>query len=81
MLTTKVGPDGRILVPVELRRELGLKAGDPIVARAEDGRLVIESRDAVVRRLQSSFDVVPHSVSLVDELVADRRAEAERETR
>lgn len=79
MLTVTVGPDGRILVPVELRRELGLRPGMPLVARVEDNRLVLESRDAVLRRLQARFEAVPPDVRLVDELLADRRRQAERD--
>ncbi|MEX0630213.1 MAG: AbrB/MazE/SpoVT family DNA-binding domain-containing protein [Chloroflexota bacterium] len=79
MLTVRVGPDGRILVPVELRRELGLQPGMPLVARVEDDRLVLERRETVLRRLQSLFGAIPEGVSLADELVAERRREAERE--
>jgi AbrB family looped-hinge helix DNA binding protein len=81
VLTTKVGPDGRVLVPVELRRELGLEPGEPLVASVQDGRLVLESREAVLRRLRRRFGKVSREVSLVDELIADRRREARRERR
>lgn len=78
-MTVRVGPDGRILVPVELRRQLGLTAGTPLVAHVEDDRLVLERRDGVLKRLQAQFAAVPPEVSLVDELIADRLREAERE--
>lgn len=79
MLTTKVGPDGRVLVPVELRRELDLRPGQALVASADDGRLVLESRDAVLARLQARFDNIDPTVSLVDELIDDRSSEVARE--
>lgn len=79
MLTTKVGPDGRVLVPVELRRELDLRPGQALVASADDGRLVLESQDAVIARLQARFDSIEAGISLVDELIDDRRSEADRE--
>ncbi len=80
MLTTKMGPDGRVLVPVELRRELSLGPGETLVARVEDERLILESREAILRRVQKRFlDAIPRDVSLADELIADRRREAERE--
>lgn len=79
MLTTKVGPDGRVLVPVELRRELDLRPGQALVASADDGRLVLESRDAVLARLQARFDNIDPTVSLVDELIDDRSSEVDRE--
>lgn len=80
MLTTKVGPDGRVLVPVELRRELGLEPGATVVARSDGDRLILESRDVILRRIQDRFtSAVPDGVSLVDELLEDRRREAARE--
>jgi AbrB family looped-hinge helix DNA binding protein len=80
MLTTKVGPDGRILVPVELRRELSLAPGETLVVRVEDERLILESREAILRRVQDRFvGKIPRNVSLADELIMDRRREAERE--
>ncbi len=79
MLTVRLGPDGRILVPVELRRELGVVAGEALVARVQDGRLVIERRADALVRLQARFAGVPPGVSLVDELLADRRGDLERD--
>jgi bifunctional DNA-binding transcriptional regulator/antitoxin component of YhaV-PrlF toxin-antitoxin module len=79
MVTVRFGADGRVLVPVELRRELGVQAGEPLVARVDDGRLVIERRTDAVSGLQRRFAGVPAGVSLVDELLADRRGDRERD--
>jgi AbrB family looped-hinge helix DNA binding protein len=76
-----VGPQGRLVVPAPLRRRLGIEAGDVLVARAEDDRLVLERRDAVLARLRTRFLVVPAEVSMVDELIAERRVDAKRERR
>ncbi len=81
MLTTKVGPDGRVLVPVELRRQLGLDAGTPLVARIDDGRLVLERSDALLARAKARFTEVRRVPSPVDELIADRRRAAHDEAR
>jgi AbrB family looped-hinge helix DNA binding protein len=81
MLTTKVGPDGRVLVPVELRRQLGLDAGTPLVARIDDGRLVLERSDALLARAKARFAGVRRVPSPVDELIADRRRAAHDEAR
>ena len=74
-----VGKQGRLVVPAALRLRLGIEAGDVLVARAEEGRLVLESRQAVLARLRERFAHIPADVSLVDELIAERRAEAARE--
>lgn len=76
-----VGPQGRLVVPAPLRRRLGIEAGDVLVARADDDRLVLERRDAILARIRARLAVVPTDVSLADELIAERREEARREPR
>ena len=76
-----VGPQGRLVVPAPLRRRLGIKAGDVLVARAQDDRLVLERRDAILARVRGRLATVPDDVSMVDELIAERREEAKREDR
>lgn len=73
-----VGPQGRVVIPASLRRALGLKPGSVLVGHVEDGRLVLEQREAVLRRLQARFASVPPGVSLADELITERRDEARR---
>lgn len=75
----RIGPKGRVVVPVELRRQLGLEEGAELVARVSADRLVLEPRSSALRRLRSFFDAVSAQTSLVDELVAERRREAGRE--
>jgi AbrB family looped-hinge helix DNA binding protein len=67
------------VIPAELRRKLGLNDGDELVARDEDGRLVIEPRSAVLTRIRRRLRTLPTEVSLVDDLLAERRREAQRE--
>jgi AbrB family looped-hinge helix DNA binding protein len=76
-----VGPQGRLVVPARLRRRLGIETGDVLVARAQDDRLVLERRDAILARVRRLLADVPAGVSMVDELIAERRAEAKREPR
>jgi AbrB family looped-hinge helix DNA binding protein len=72
-MTIEMGADGRILIPAEVRRRVGLRPGTPLVVRVEDERLVLEPRDTALRRLQDRFTSILAEVSLVDELLADRR--------
>ena len=74
-----VGPKGRLVVPAPLRRELGIEPGDVLGASVEDDRLVLESRATILERIRRRFDHITADVSLVDELIAERRREAERE--
>jgi AbrB family looped-hinge helix DNA binding protein len=76
-----VGPQGRLVVPAPLRRRLGIEVGDVLVARAQDDRLVLERREAILARVRGRLAAVPDDVSMVDELIAERREEAKREGR
>jgi AbrB family looped-hinge helix DNA binding protein len=74
-----VGPQGRLVVPAALRRRLDLQPGDVLLARAEEDRLVLERRGAILARLRERFAHVPADISLADELLVQRREEAKRE--
>jgi len=71
--------NGRVLIPAELRAALGLRSGGPLMARLEGEKLVLEPLAAAVRRIKGVMSQYssPDS-SLVDELIADRRREADR---
>lgn len=79
----KVIAGGKIVIPAELRRELGIKDGDSLVIeRDENGGLVLKTYLQIVREVQSEFRRLrgpDDGRSLVDELIAERRAEAARE--
>ena len=74
-----LGAQGRLVIPAALRKSLRLKQGDRLVARQEDGALVLEPRETIERRLWKMFSHIPKEVNLVDELIAERRLDAERE--
>ena len=78
-ISVTVGKQGRLVLPADLRRRLGIEPGDVLMASAEDDRLVLESRKAVLARIRKRFAHLPTDVSLVDELIAERRAEAARD--
>jgi bifunctional DNA-binding transcriptional regulator/antitoxin component of YhaV-PrlF toxin-antitoxin module len=67
------------VVPVELRRELGLNEGSELAIRSDGRKLILEPRSEVLRRLRRRFSNV-RDVSLADELAADRGTEALRES-
>ena len=56
-----------------------LAEGDTLVARQEQGRLVLEKPETIKERLRARFAKVPADRQLVDELLAERRLEARRE--
>jgi bifunctional DNA-binding transcriptional regulator/antitoxin component of YhaV-PrlF toxin-antitoxin module len=76
----KIAPDGRVVLPVEFRRRLGVENGGDVQCAWEGGRLYIRSKEQVIRDVQAM--VAPYlkgTRSLVDELIAERRAEAAKE--
>jgi AbrB family looped-hinge helix DNA binding protein len=75
-----VGPQGRIVIPARIRRELGLAEGTPLALRTEGGRLILEPREEVLRRLRGRYARVPRKRRLSDELIRERRREARRES-
>ena len=79
VVEVSMGRQGRLVIPVAMRRSLGLSEGDTLVARQEDGRLVLEKPEAIKQRLRARFARVPAERQLVDELLAERRQEALRE--
>ena len=77
VMGAKVQEGGRLVVPVELRRQLGLQTGTDVVLDVVDGALRVRTMEQVIKEVQASVrQYVPEGVSLVDELMADRRAEA-----
>lgn len=76
----KVNDQGRIVIPVAIRREMDLKPGETVLMEIEDGVLRIESHRARIRRIQEEFKQYATPGTLAsDELIAERREEARRE--
>ena len=80
MPVTKIDKNGRVFIPAEYRKELGLNPGDAVVIKLLDGELQIVSHAEALRRVRELIArYISPERSLVDELIAERRAEAARE--
>jgi AbrB family looped-hinge helix DNA binding protein len=78
--TTKLGANGRIVLPAAYRKALGVAPGDELVLILEDDVLRIMSLDAAIKHAQALVrQYIPEGSLLADELLVDRRAEAEHE--
>lgn len=62
----------------KLSPERSASSGDALTMDM-NGRLVLEMREAVLKRLKRRFSHIPPEASLAEELIAERRAEARRE--
>jgi bifunctional DNA-binding transcriptional regulator/antitoxin component of YhaV-PrlF toxin-antitoxin module len=73
----KVQDGGRLVVPVELRRQLGLQTGTDVVMDVVDGSLRVRTMQQVIKEVQAvARRYVPEGISVVDEFIAERRAAA-----
>jgi len=76
----RVNENGRLVIPAEFRKALGINAGDEIVLRMEDDELRITTLKRRIERAQRLVRKhVKPGTSLVDELIAERREAAKRE--
>ncbi|MCK9249769.1 MAG: AbrB/MazE/SpoVT family DNA-binding domain-containing protein [Solirubrobacteraceae bacterium] len=80
-VTVQTDGRGRITLPPELRRHLGVEAkGSVLVEAREDGEIVIrDPRRDRRRRLQAARGAFRGQGQSVDELIAERRSDALRE--
>ncbi len=67
------------MIPAGVRAALGLSAGDSIHIHLSGRRLVLERQQDAAAELRGMAAAVPAGRSLVDELLAERRAAAARE--
>lgn len=78
-----VGDRGRVVLPADVRSELGIEAGTRMLLSTErDGSLRLRPYRVVADQNRGLLaDLAPAEVSMVDELLAERRNEAAREDR
>jgi bifunctional DNA-binding transcriptional regulator/antitoxin component of YhaV-PrlF toxin-antitoxin module len=82
IIHTKLGEGRRVAIPAELCQRYGIEPGDPIVLEPTDTGIVMRPLEVVIREVQAYFaDLAPPDVKLSEELLRDRREEAERENR
>jgi AbrB family looped-hinge helix DNA binding protein len=72
--------NGRLVIPANVRSELGMQDGGKFIVHVRDGQIWLEPIHTAVARAQAIVRrYVPETVSLVGELTEDRRREAESE--
>ncbi len=72
-----IDAQGRMVIPSHMRKALGISGNSSLVAKIENGKLILESPEAVWNDIAGMFaDVKP---SLSKELLAERRKEAKKE--
>jgi AbrB family looped-hinge helix DNA binding protein len=77
---TRVNENGRVVIPASFRKAMGINIGDEVVLRMENNELRILTLKRRIERAQRLVrQHVKPGISLVDELIADRREAAKRE--
>jgi AbrB family looped-hinge helix DNA binding protein len=74
---TKLGEGGRLVIPAEYRKALGVDTGDELVLILEEDGLRITTPREGIRRAQALVrSYIPEGKRLSDELIEDRRRES-----
>lgn len=72
----KVIKGGKIVIPVELRREYGFNDGDTIVLEREGDALVLKGYKQVLSEVQAKVRALITMPITVDDYIAEKRKEA-----
>lgn len=83
VMRTKLGEGGRVIIPSAFRQNLHLSTGDDIVLHMKEDVIYITTPSQALAKLQAKVkdytDSAGEKISLVDELIKTRRAEAKHE--
>ncbi len=76
LVRAAVGPGGRVVIPAAYRRALEVEEGDYIVMQMDGEDLRVSNDAKELQRMREVLNsYVPEGVSVVDELIAERRRE------
>jgi antitoxin PrlF len=79
-ITVKIEKNGKILLPVSVRRLLDIREGESdLLLRVDEAKktITVETREQALARIRARLArYIPEGTMLSEELLADRRAEA-----
>ena len=79
-LRVRMNENGRIVIPSRVRNALGIKPGDEVILELDEHEVHLTTlRQRVAKAQKLVRQHVKPGISLVDELIAERREEAKRE--
>jgi AbrB family looped-hinge helix DNA binding protein len=73
--TIRLGKQGRLVIPADIRAALGLSPGDRVHVRVDGSRIVLERPADAIDEIRALGREKAPNRSLVSELLAERRAE------
>jgi AbrB family looped-hinge helix DNA binding protein len=72
----RVGKAGRLVIPVEIRRALGVEAGDELILRLDEEGIHLSTPQQALARAQTFVEsLATEGRDLAAELIAERRRE------
>ena len=79
-IRVKLGDNGRIVIPVDVRRDLGIKAGDYLILEKDEVGYRLTTQERRLKEARRSLRrYIKPGKSMVDELIAERREAAKHE--
>ena len=79
-ITVRIERSGRLLIPAVIRRKLNLKEGSEVLLRLDETGIQLSTREQALQRIRERLRrYIPEDRILSDELILERRAEADRE--
>ncbi|MCH8282055.1 MAG: AbrB/MazE/SpoVT family DNA-binding domain-containing protein [Chloroflexi bacterium] len=79
-IVVKIGQGGRIVLPAQIRKALGVTTGDDLILDLSDGEVRMFTRREAIRRAQGLVrSYFPEGRMLSEELIRERKIEAARE--
>jgi AbrB family looped-hinge helix DNA binding protein len=78
----KIAENGRMSLPVEVRRQLGIEKGGVVVLKVEDGEARMTTLQEIVRRVQARMQHLARGKNIsVEDFLAWKREQAALEER
>ena len=79
-IVVKIRQGGRIVLPAQIRKALGVTTGDDLILALSDGEVRMFTRREAIRRAQDLVrSYFPEGRMLSEELIRERKIEADRE--
>ena len=76
----RIGENGRIVIPASFRKALGIPSGGEVVLHLDkDGVKITTTKLRIAEAQRKVRKYIPAGISLVDELILERRAESQKD--
>jgi AbrB family looped-hinge helix DNA binding protein len=73
----RVDKQGRLLIPAEIRRQLGMEPGVAVTLTVDDATLSVITLDEAIKRLQDTMrKYTKGRTGILDEFLRDRRIDS-----